>query len=110
MSTRRELLALRRQKLIVDAAVQRVEIAYFTERLAGPIAVADGALSAISAARRHPLVVAAVIGFLFAVSRKRVVRMAGRGWGLWRLYRMFSGKRARSAIAVLVSRFAGGLG
>jgi hypothetical protein len=68
------------------------------EQLAVQLARADAALawlergrSALEAARRQPLLLAAAVLLVMAWRPRRVLKLLASGWSLWRLYRQAQG-------------------
>lgn len=88
-------LAERRARLAVHAQAEREQLVVL---LAPADAAATVAVSlfqagrrAVEEARRHPLILAAIVVLLVALRPRRVFGLLLRGWSLWRLYRGASG-------------------
>jgi len=92
-------LAEQRARLSTQSRMEREHLA----ALLGPAdAVGSMALSALRAldeARRHPLILAAIVVLLVALRPRRVFSMLVRGWSVWRLYRGASDWLQRFALS-----------
>ena len=76
-------LAERRERLVAQAAVQRMALAQNIEPWRIPLARADQGLAALRFIRRHPALIAGG-GVLVAVLRPaRIWKWLRRGWVTW---------------------------
>lgn len=81
-------LALRKERLLIQAAAQREILSEWGGRLRKPCALADKAMDAGRIMRAHPLATGVALGVVALVGRRRlfgVAMMAWRGWRTWRL-------------------------
>lgn len=79
-STRDQLLAERKQRLLIRSAELRVGLAHDARALAGPLAAADQAVAGAQWLRAHPLV---PLGTLLALAVLRPRRALAWGARLW---------------------------
>ena len=81
-------LGQRRERLVLDAAKQRVQLAQAVEVWREPLALADQGLAAISYIKKHPILIAASSAVLVRLLRKSFIgKWLGRGMMAWRLVR-----------------------
>lgn len=87
MNGKANRLAERRERLIAEAAAQRVALARGIEPWRAPLALADQGLAALRAVRRHPVLFAGGIALLIALKPARAGAWLRRGWTAWLLLR-----------------------
>ena len=81
-------LAQRRERLVLEAAKQRVQLAQAVEVWRVPLALAEQGLAAISFIKKHPILMAASTAVLVRLVRKSFMgKWLGRGMMAWRLVR-----------------------
>ena len=81
-------LARRRERLVLDAAKQRVQLAQAVEVWREPLALAEQGLAAISFIKKHPILMAASTAVLVRLVRKSFIgKWLGRGMMAWQLVR-----------------------
>jgi hypothetical protein len=80
-------ILLKRERLLVQCAVQRDELAALTREFQGPLQVGDRAVAAARYLREHPLVLGAVVAMLAVVQRRGLWKWASRGFMAWRAWR-----------------------
>jgi hypothetical protein len=85
-------LAERRERLVAQAAAQRMALAQNIEPWRIPLARIDQGLAAMRVIKRHPAwIVGSVV--LFAVLRPvRVVKWLRRGWVVWQMLPRLRGR------------------
>ncbi len=80
------LLAQRRERLVLEAAQQRMQLAQAIVAWRGPLALADQGLAAISFIKNHPFYVTGVSAILIRLFRKSFIgKWLGRGMMAWQL-------------------------
>lgn len=89
MNARRLDLLLRRQRLRVRIAAQRLEIADLASRWQSPLQKADIVIDVLRVLRDHPALLAGAAGLL-AWRRGRSPGVARSAWRAWGIYRMLS--------------------
>lgn len=67
------ILAQRRERLVLEAAQQRVQLAQAIEAWRSPLALADQGLAAISFIKNHPFYVAAISTIFVRLFRKSFI-------------------------------------
>lgn len=81
-------LAQRRERLVLDAAKQRVQLAQSIEVWREPLALADQGLAAINFIKKHPILMAGSTAVLARLFRKSFIgKWSGRGMMAWQLVR-----------------------
>ncbi len=81
-------LARRRERLVLDAAKQRVQLAQAVEVWREPLALAEQGLATISFIKKHPILMAASTAVLVRLVRKSFIgKWLGRGMMAWQLVR-----------------------
>jgi hypothetical protein len=76
-----------REQLLARCDRQREYLGALTVQFAGPLKIADGALTGVKYVRSHPVLLGVITAAL-AVSRGRgMVKWARRGFLAWRAYR-----------------------
>jgi hypothetical protein len=88
--TRMVEAALHRERLIARADAQRAVVSEGFRQLRGPIAIADGAISAVQYLKAHPVLVATAVAALVAFRGRGAVSFAGRALSIWRVWRSIS--------------------
>lgn len=91
---RQQVLAERKQRLLIRGAELRVRLAHDARVLQGPLAVADQAVAGLQWLRAHPLVPLGAIAALALLRPRRALGWATRLWWGWGLAR-----RARAWLA-----------
>jgi len=85
-------LAERRERLVAQAAAQRMALAQNIEPWRIPLARVDQGLNVLSYIKHHPAWIVGG-GVLFAALRPgRVVKWLGRGWATWQVIHKLRGK------------------
>jgi len=84
-------LALRKERLIVNAGQQRGELALIGERLRKPCALADKVMDAGRYVKAHPWTAGIAVGVAVLMGRRHLFRLAGFGWTAWRAWRVVGG-------------------
>ena len=93
MSDKRVKLALERQRLQLESARLRDDLAQQSQMLlTRPLRVADVVLAGARWGRSHPLALAALGGVLLAWRPVRSVQWAFKGWRWWRTARRLYGQ------------------
>lgn len=67
------ILAQRRERLVLEAAQQRVQLTEAIEAWRGPLALADQGLAAISFIKSHPFYVAGISAVFLRLFRKSFI-------------------------------------
>ena len=88
MNKKRFKLAQRRERLVLEAAKQRVQLAQAVDAWRAPLALADQGLAAISFIKQHPILLASSTAVLVRLVRKSFIgRWFGRGMMAWQFVR-----------------------
>lgn len=87
MSRRPIELAERRARLVERIAAQRGEVAARMVPVKRLLGVADKGVGAVRWVRRHPAVVAGIVGLAAALRPRVALTWLKRGWAAWRLVR-----------------------
>jgi hypothetical protein len=86
-------LAQRRERLILKAAEQRVQLAQVVDVWRAPLALADQGFAAISFIRKHPILAAGSSAILVKLLRKSFIgKWFSRGMMAWQLVRKVQSK------------------
>ena len=88
-------LALKKQRLRLKSAALRADFAEQAGALAPAFSAVDRVQAGISWLRRHPVLPVAALVALLVVRPRTMLRLAGRGWLVWRAV-----QRLRSALKV----------
>jgi hypothetical protein len=80
-------LALRKERLLVQAGQQREQIAQLGSWLKKPCAAADKVIEAGRYAKAHPWTAGVAACAAVLLGRRHVFRMAGYAWSAWRTWR-----------------------
>ncbi|WP_409525087.1 YqjK family protein [Nitrincola sp. MINF-07-Sa-05] len=83
MNTRRQCLAQRRERLISEAAQQRMALSGSIEELRPPLRLADQGVKALCYLRSHPQWIAGAVVLVATFSSRRSGVWLGRGWMAW---------------------------
>lgn len=87
MSTRQVELALKKQRLLLECASQRYQLAEYAKGMSPVFSTADRVVEVTSWLRQHPAAVAAS-GLAIMVMRPRALwRLGWRGFAAWRFVR-----------------------
>lgn len=78
-------LAERRERLIVQAAAQRISLAQGIEPWRSPLALADRGLAALRYIKSHPIWIAGGVILVAAARPARAGKWLGLGWAAWKL-------------------------
>lgn len=81
---------LQRERLLALCSAQRDELAALTQRLDGPIKVADRGIAGVHYLREHPLLLGALVAVGTVTLRRGLWKWAQRGFVAWRTYRAFA--------------------
>jgi len=85
-------LAERRERLVAQAAAQRMALAQNIEPWRIPLALADQGLTAVRFIKSHPTWIAGG-GFLLAALRPgRIGKWLRRGWVMWQIMHKLRGR------------------
>ena len=87
MSQQLAHLAERRQRLVAQAAAQRITLAHDMEPLRARLALVDHGVNAVRYIRRHPALLAGAALLLFALRPRHAVKWLQRGWLVWQVGR-----------------------
>ncbi len=86
-------LAQRRERLVLEAAKQRVQLAQAIAVWREPLALAEQGLAIISFIKKHPILMAASTALLVRMVRKSFIgKWLGRGMMAWQLVRKLQSK------------------
>lgn len=81
-------LTQRRERLVLEAAKQRVQLAQAIEVWREPLALAEQGLAIIRFIKKHPILMAASTALLVRMVRKSFIgKWLGRGMMAWQLVR-----------------------
>lgn len=80
-------LALRKERAVVRARMQREQLAQLGGHLRKPCAVADKIVAAGRYVKAHPWAAVAAVGVAALMGRGHLFRVAGYAWGGWRTMR-----------------------
>jgi len=81
-------LALRKARLQERMALQRDQLAAAVEPFEKPLALADKVLQAGRVVQREPWIAGVAVFALVVLRRRHLWRWIGRGWTLWRGWRI----------------------
>lgn len=86
---RARLIELRERQVLLTACAQleREQLAAQLERADAALAWLERGRSALAAAGRRPLLLAATAALILILRPRRVLRLLASGWSLWQLYR-----------------------
>jgi hypothetical protein len=84
-------LAERRERLVTQAASQRVALAQNIEPWRIPLALADQGLTALRYIKRNPEWIVGVVVLLAALRPVHVRKWLGRGWVTWQVMHKLRG-------------------
>ena len=91
MKQRQLELALRKQRLLVQSASQRRQMAAYAQGLQPLLATADKAVAGALWVKQHPAVIAVSSAAFFIFRPRSLVRLAMRSYSAWRLVQAFRG-------------------
>jgi ElaB/YqjD/DUF883 family membrane-anchored ribosome-binding protein len=83
-------LALRKARLLERIGTQREQLAAQADVLNKPFALADKALQAMQYVKGHPWTAGVAVFAAVVLGRGSLLRWAGRGWTVWRTWRLAS--------------------
>jgi len=89
---RRTELALKKQILLLDCAVQRQQLSEYTTGMRPAFAVADKANNVAHWLQQHPALSAAVGAFVLVLRPRYVLRWSTRAWSAWRVMQRLRGR------------------
>jgi hypothetical protein len=92
MNTKLTRLAEQRERLIAQAARQRMALAQDIEPWRTPLAIADQGLVALRFVKRHPVWLVGGIALFAAVRPGSVGNWLKRGWVTWRIVHLIRGR------------------
>lgn len=84
-------LAERRERLVAQAAAQRMTLAQSIEPWRTPLARADQGLAALRYIKSHPAWIVGGVVLLAALRPNRIGKWLGRGWVTWQMMRKLRG-------------------
>jgi len=85
MNTKKLSPAMRRARLVAQAAEQRLVLAESVEEWRAPLVMVDQGVSVLCYLRRHPEWVAGVAVLIAALRSRRSGVWLGRGWMVWQV-------------------------
>jgi hypothetical protein len=85
-------LAERRERLVAQAAAQRMTLAQSIEPWRAPLARVDQGLAALRYIKRHPAWIIGGVALLAALRPGRVGKWLGRGWIAWQMMHKSRGR------------------
>ena len=80
-------ILLHRQRILSRVGQQRDSVVVAVAALARPIAVVDRLVQAGRVLRAHPAAVVTLFAAVFAFRARTLIRLVGRGIGVWRTLR-----------------------
>jgi hypothetical protein len=84
-------LALRRERLIAQAAQQRTTLARSVQVWRVPLALADEGLAALRYLKQHPMWVVGGVAVVVVLRPRSVAKWVRRGWAAYRIVRRVRG-------------------
>lgn len=93
MKHRRLELALKKQRLLLESAGQRQQLALHAEGLQPLFVAADKVTAGALWVRQHPALLAASSAAIFILRPRFLVRLAMRGYSTWQLFQTFRGRK-----------------
>lgn len=87
-------IARHKEHLRARAAAQRAVIGATLQQWKKPLGAADRVLTVVRFVRSHPLLLAAAMTALVALSRGRLISLVGHGIAGWRLWQSVAGQLA----------------
>jgi hypothetical protein len=93
MRQRQLELALKKQRLLLDCASQRLQLAEHAAGVQPLFAGADGAIGAVRWMKQHPVSVAAASAAVFVLRPRLIWRLGMRGMALWKVVQTLRGRR-----------------
>lgn len=84
-------LALRKERILLQCARQREQLAQYGAWLKKPCSVGDKLVSAGHYAKAHPWSVGVAVGVAALLGRRYVFRVARYSWLAWRAWRFVDG-------------------
>lgn len=85
-------LAERRERLVAQAAAQRMALAQNIEPWRSPLARADQGLAALRYIKSHPAWIVGGVALLAALRLGRIGKWLGRGWATWQMMHKLRGR------------------
>lgn len=85
-------LAERRERLVAQAAAQRITLAQNIEPWRAPLARADQGLAALRYIRNHPAWIVGGVVLLAALRHRHIGTWLGRGWVTWQMMHKLRGR------------------
>lgn len=85
-------LAERRERLVAQAAAQRMTLAQNIEPWRQPLARADQGLAALRYIRSHPAWIVGGVVLLAVLRPGRIGKWLGRGWVTWQMLHKLRGR------------------
>jgi hypothetical protein len=92
MNEKLKLLAERRERLVAQAAAQRMALAQNIEPWRQPLARVDQGLAALRYIKNHPTWIVGGIALLAALRPGRAGKWLARGWAAWQLVHKLRGR------------------
>lgn len=92
MNPKRVGLAERRERLIAQAALQRMAVAQNIEPWRRPLALADQGLAALRYIKSHPAWIVGGVTLLAAMRPGRIGMRLRRGWMAWQIVNKLRGR------------------
>lgn len=85
-------LALRRERLIAQAAQQRTTLAQSVQAWRVPLALADQGVAALRYLKQHPAWLVGGVGVVVVLRRRNAGKWLRRGWVAWNIVRRLQGR------------------
>jgi len=92
MNKKSILLAERRERLVAQAAAQRMTLAQSVEPWRIPLARVDRGLAALRYIKNHPAWIVGGVVLLAALRPGRAGKWLGRGWVTWQMMHKLRGR------------------
>jgi hypothetical protein len=93
MRQRQLELALKKQRLLLDCASQRLQLAEYAAGVQPLFTGADKVVSATHWVKQHPVYVAAASAAVFVLRPRLIWRLGMRGMALWQIAQRLRGRR-----------------
>lgn len=85
-------LVERRERLVAQAAAQRMALAQNIEPWRAPLARVDQGLAALRYVKRHPAWIVGGVALLAVLRPGNIGKWLGRGWVTWQMVHKLRGK------------------
>ena len=81
-------IALRKERLLARIDTQRNQLATYGVHFEKPFAAADKAIEAGRYIKQRPWITAVAVAAVLLLGRRNLLRWAGKGWAIWRGWRL----------------------